>query len=121
MSQLKPIIHGADHSPGGADPSHAERWHKCGDTGEPALGAGMTGKAWFRFVVGRKTQRTHVVEVMIAVDGGADGDTIFTLPTGYFDFAEGDNVPGNGQDAAGEFRPYYIDGVTGDVIVGPMP
>lgn len=121
MAANKPVVHGPDHHPRGADPVRTERWHKCGDTDEPALGAGITGKAWFRLVTGPWNHRQQSLEVVIAVDGGSDGDIIFTLPAGYFQWADGENVPGNGQDTTGGFRAFYIDGTTGDVILGPMP
>lgn len=113
--------HGWRQSPEGTDPTFTGRWHKCGDTGEPALGTGITGKAWFKLVVGPTTHIKQSIEMVIAIDGGSDGDTIFTLPAGYFLWCDGENVPGNGQDASGGFRAFYINGTTGDVVLGAMP
>lgn len=114
-------MHGRDHAPRGSDPAYTERWHKCGDPGEPALGAGLTGFCWFRLAVGPWDHSQQSLEVVIAVDGGGDGDTVATLPAGYFGFADGQNIPAPGFDASGGFRAYYVDGTSGDIVIGPLP
>jgi hypothetical protein len=121
VASAKPVAHGKDHAPRGLDPVRTERWHKCGDAGEPALNGAFTGRFWFKLVVGRPGEREQSLEVVFSLDGGSDGDTITTLPMEYVQWCDGDNAPGNGQDAAGSFRAYYIDGATGDVVAGPMP
>ena len=120
--------HGRDHAPDGLDPARTGKWHKCGDPGEPALNHG--GKVWFKLVVGAKgihdswnemPNLRQSLEVVIVVDTATDGDILATLPKGYFDWCDGVNIPGNGQDTAGAFKAYYINGVTGDIVCGPMP
>lgn len=113
--------HGWRNSPEGTDSTITGRWHKCGDTGEPSLGTGITGTAWFKLVVGPSGHLKQSLEVVIAVDGGSDGDTIFTLPDGYYDFADGQNIPASGHDSTGAYRAWYIDGSNGNVILGPLP
>lgn len=120
--------HGRDHSPDGLDPANAGKWHKCGDPGEPALN--LTGMCWFRLIVGRKglsdslnslPNVRQTLEVIIKVSNGADGDVIATLPPGYFDFADGQNIPGHGHDSAGAYKAWYLNGSTGDLVIGPLP
>ena len=114
-------IHGKQHRPGGADPSLTGPWHKCGDPGEPTLGAGLTGRCWFKLVVGPTLHVLQSLEVMIAVSGGTNGTVVTTLPAGFFEWAEGENIPAPGFDSTGAFRPYYVEGTTGNIIIGPLP
>ncbi len=122
-------MHGRDHGPRSADPSYTEHWHKCGDPGEPALPLG--GKVWFRLVVGPPgvdqgggsytDNVKQSLDLIVVVDTASDGAVLATLPKGHFDWCDGENVPGNGQDSAGNFHAYYVNGVTGDIVCGPMP
>jgi hypothetical protein len=120
----KPRVHGDDHSPGGLDPVKAENWHKCGDADEPVLdpgSVGITGRVWFRLVVGRKALKTQSFELFWVIDGGADGDVITTFPMTYVAWCEGEDVAVNGQDSSGGFRAGYISGASGDFVLGPLP
>jgi len=117
----RPIIHGNEHQPRGADPTRTERWHKCGDDGEPALVNSWAGRLWFKLVVGAPNHPNQSLEVMLAVDGGAAGSVITTLPLNCVAWADGEKIPGNGHDSAGAFRAFHIDGATGDIIDGSIP
>ena len=91
-------------------------WHNVGDAGEPAFGLTVTQSAGmvqtrFRRLLGGGS------EIQIAVDGGADGDEVFTLPSNYFVHGEG-NIPLSGHDSAGTYRPFYLDTDTGQIILG---
>lgn len=120
-SANRPVIHGQEHQPRGADPSRTERWHKCGDPGEPPINPALNGRAWFRGLVGPIGHEQSSIEVMIAIDGGADGDVIFTLPVPYFNFAGGEKIPASGHDSMGLYRAWYLDGANGNVVLGPIP
>lgn len=116
---VKPPVHGPDHQPWGIDPARTERWHKCGDSGEPALAGTWTGKVWFKLVVGPPNHKQQSLEVVIAVDGGTG--TITTLPMAYVTWADGEKIPGQGNDTLGAFRAFYIDGANGNIVDGPIP
>lgn len=127
MAPVKPVIHGGDHTPGGADPAFTEGWHIVGDPGEPTLQNGTPISGYlstrFRLVVGPPgtnvfSQQRQTLEVVINLDGVADGDTAFTLPAGYFDFADGGSVALHGHDSAGNYQAWHLDGTTGDVVAG---
>jgi hypothetical protein len=127
-------MHGRDHGPRSADPSYTEQWHYVGDPGEPAFQNGWTniggtyGRTCFRLSVGPpgKTlggtytpNAKQSLEIILAVTGGATGSVIFTLPPGYFDFADkGLYVPGHAHRSDGTYAPYHINGATGDVVDG---
>ncbi len=130
-------LHGVLHSPLAQDPVFTEVWHKSGTDGEPAFQNSWDGLLWFRLCLGSPRTIDTVsgitpvysitpvvrqqLEVILKVDGGTPGSTIITLPLGWYDWADNEQVPGNGQDTAGNFRAYYIDGVTGDIVDGPAP
>lgn len=118
---MSPSYHGPTHSPDGTDPIKSGVFHKFGDAGEPTFAGTWAGKLWFKLVVGFPVWKRSSLEIVMAVDGGTAGTTIGTLPAGYYEWALGENVPGNGQDAAGGFRAYYIDGTNGNIVDGPMP
>lgn len=90
-------------------------WHVVGATGEPAFGPTVSQSAGyvntrFRKLLGGGS------EIQVAVDGGAAGDLVFTLPDGYYLPAEG-KIPLTGHDSSGTARAFYIDTSTGDVVI----
>jgi len=117
----KPILHGRDQRPGGADPAITGPWHKTGSAGEPTFAGTWSGLVWFKLVVGPTGHLQQSLELIVKVDGGTAGTTIITLPSGYYDWADGENIPVNGQDTSGAFRACYIDGLKGDLVDGPAP
>ena len=122
--------HGRDHAPDGLDPARAGKWHKVGDPGEPPFlngwsnAGGSYGPTRFRLVVGAVGNETvgantrQSLEIVLAVTGGTTGSVIFTLPAGYFDWCNGEDVPGSGHDNTGTYRAWRINGATGDVTDG---
>src|SRR5689334_15374859 len=73
-----------------------DRWHNVGDPDEPAFGLTVTQSAGmvqtrFRRLLGGG------LEIQIAVDGGADGDEVFTLPSNFFVHGE-NKIPLSGHD-----------------------
>jgi hypothetical protein len=136
--------HGRDHQPNGGDPVLTEVWHVVGTTVEATDGGtfqeppfkngwGNIGTPYsptmFRLVVGApgnlygqpgnlEKNIQQSLEIVMAVTGGTPGTTIFTLPAGYYDWANGKRVPGHAHDSVGTYKPYYIDGSTGDVVDG---
>lgn len=92
----KPVLHGRDHRPGGADPSDPGPWHNVGDSGEPAfqnswenVGTGLAPMR-FRLIIGSPlaagdsgTPQGNSIEIQGSVIGGLTATVIFTLPVGY--------------------------------------
>lgn len=119
MAARKPAKHGYDHSPRGSDPGFTERWHKAGDTGEPTLQNGFTGRVWWKLVTGRPLHPKQSLEVVIDLDAGSGGVglTIVTLDPQFVAFAEGTDIPWDGHDSFGNFVTGHIDGSTGDIVL----
>lgn len=70
----KPIIHGRDHAPGGADPIPGIAL--VGDWIAATLLPDWTGEAYYRHVVG-------ATELRGSISGGASGTVAFILPVGF--------------------------------------